>query len=592
MRFKCNYVTVLRILERMLLAFPISVVLLASSSFFFGGVCSLWQWCLAIALTLTLPWASRSAKPDGICATVLFLLLYIGLHLVMAMTLDWPSGDHLNYHLPVIRFLCEGWNPVFDADLSQITGKFGLMKVDPGMGYLHVAFTARTIAIFNAVAYKALRNPLSLTYPLVYFLSVSLIVRSFISFNGKRLAPIAAFFLLCVCHFIDFGRHVDGSAMLASAGLLLVIFRNLRKGDIDVIPMIAYTFWMACLKIPCAVAAVVFWTVFLVVCIWRSKCDARRSVLVKFVAMGICVVAMFSIASFNPYGTSWRDYGHPLYPFKTVDAEKFPVHDITGDFKIGNDDYKKMGWCGLWMNAFVSPKLVQKYYCRKFGQTEFKPHSWPWGDCQDPYEGVDTPVGNGRRATIWVAIAVLLLVPCARPLALMLFLSLFVLPKQHIGYLRYMPWVDAFRALALSLALMWAVERFRCAKWMACAGVLGLLLLSFVGHLPLKADVITEKYGELCERPREVFIKKEFTGVNNAALLMHQLGHPEVKVALADEDARKSMRESPFGYFVPGVASYVIPGRERSGSFSRYVGYVKSLVEDPRYVLRAFFVLR
>ena len=48
----------------------------------------------------------------------------------------------------------------------------------------------------------------------------------------------------------------------------------------------------------------------------------------------------------SPYLTSWAHYGHPLSPAYTVDEERFPVYDITGDFKNRNADAEAMGYLG------------------------------------------------------------------------------------------------------------------------------------------------------------------------------------------------------------------------------------------------------
>lgn len=585
--------------ERQLLVFPVIVVLLVSFAFFGEGTCALWQWLAATIATCALPWMFKARGKEPWMSTALFLIVWIGLLFVAPMTLDSDNGDNLNYHLPVIRLLCEGWNPVTDSDLSQIMDALGLQR--DGFGYHHVAFVARTIAVFSAVSYTFTRDPLAVTFPLVYFLFLGLMLSALRAF-GRKGIPCAILFLLLVWRYVDIDRHVDCSAALASAGLLMAMMGSFRRCALDPIPMISYTFWMFCLKIPCACAAVLFWLVFFVV-VFRRQWNCRTEILRKGILMAVSVIVLFAVAAFHPYGTSFRDYGHPLYPFKTVDEVKYPAHDITADFKVGNADYKLMSHPMLWINAFVSPKLVQAYYNRKLGRFDFKPHSLPWGDYEDPYVGVDTPVSFMRRLSIWLAFGVLLVIPASRPFAWMLFLSLFVLPKQHIGYLRYMPWLDVFRILPFVMIAYEVVKRWGWARKIMFVGIGALVCCSFLGHLPLKADVIEIRYHESRNHLREAYARWDMPGLNNLRLLMKELGKENVPISLlpdahagetgyikfSDKDYEKlGFRNSKFGYYCKGDANFEIPIRERSGSLKRYIPYVLSLFNNPRYWLRAF----
>ena len=46
-------------------------------------------------------------------------------------------------------------------------------------------------------------------------------------------------------------------------------------------------------------------------------------------ALGGALAALFLVVCANPYLTSWRHYGHPLYPVYSVDEARFPSHDLT-----------------------------------------------------------------------------------------------------------------------------------------------------------------------------------------------------------------------------------------------------------------------
>lgn len=596
---------VLMLLERQVLLFPVVVIALTAASFFFGGQCGPWQWWMGVALACALPFLSGVSWKDAFKTDVLFAGLLIALTCLSPMMLDRVRYiDYASYHLPMIRYLIEGWNPVSDPTAAGISQQLGLEL--GGMNYLHVAFLPKTAAIFAAVAHSFVWDPLALTYPVTFFLFVGLALELYRVWKGALWICGLTFYML-IWHFFDPNLYVDSAVLLSAAGLITTMYAGLRDKEIRFIPLATFTFWMMNVKMPSAVGAFVFWCVFGGAILWQNKCQCRK-LSAKFLALGLVLGALFVIVSFNPYGTSFRDYGHPLYPFRTANADKFPEVNLTWDFKIGNDDWKQMSFAGLFVNAYVSPSLARAYYNYKLNRKDFAPHQYYW-DCSYKDIGTRSPLTWKRRLTLALTMALLMMIPGFRPFAMMLVVPLFLFPKEYVGYLRYWAWIDVFRALAVAGLLMQIVKKWpRTGSVFPCCGF-AAVVVSIVCLIMVRVDTMTRKQFEkeqlpcLCypghsvpcgNKTVESFIKHPECGYgdtvrsygeNNLILLMSAMGFAAKDILPTGPVPNIPLRNSSLGYFVAK--------KESPFDFDEcrvdHLRDVKRLLLNPKYWLKGLF---
>jgi len=461
--------TALKVFERQVLVFPLLVVVLACASFLFGGTCAAWQWWTAVAAVVLVPFARRGRWREALAAAGMFVLLLFALRCLIP-PLVWDRcrcPDMPVYHLPMVQLLIEGWNPVADPTAEKITTSLGLDLW--GMAPLHVTFLPKTLAIFSAVAFKFVDDPYALTFPLPVFLWLGVFLSGIRLFGGfARWALVAA--LVFVLPMVDFRMPVDLCVAFASCGLLLAMQDALHRNKCDWLALAVWAAWMMNLKLNGVLGAFVFCAVFAAMTIWKNRIEWKKQ-LARFAAFGCVLVALWGLISWNPLGTSWRTYGHPLYPFKTVDAERFPAKDLTWDLHNGNDDLRKMGKAGLLAHAYFAPQATVALYRWRLEQPEFTPECEWWQLAVFP---------DGRvRAALWLMFGLLLLLPAGRPFGIGGLLLLALVPDAMVGYTRYQPWLSALGCLAVALGAERAEARLdaRLARGLSAA-VAAMLLLA------------------------------------------------------------------------------------------------------------------
>ena len=463
------------IFARQVLVFPLLVVLFACASFLFGGRCAAWQWWTAVAAVVAAPFTRRERWRAALGATALFALLLIGLRWLVPPFV-WDSMERPDmpaYHLPMVQLLIEGWNLVSDPMAEGITASLGL---DPwGMAPLHVAFLPKTLAVFSAVAYTFVEDPLALTFPLPALLWLGVLLSGVRAFRGfARWALVAV--LVFVLPAVAWRLPVDACVAFASCGLLLAMQDALWRRKCDWIVLTVWATWMATLKLNGILALSVFAAAFFVATVRRER-GAWKVWTGRFAAWTAAVALLAGMVCWNPIGTSWRTYGHPLYPFRTADAERFPAKDLTWDVGSGNDDWREMGRAGRFVHAYLSPRATLAFYRWKLDRPEFEP------DCEWWHQGL---LPDGRvRAALWLLFGILLLLPAGRPFGIGGLLLLALVPDAMVGYTRYQPWLSALGCLAVALAAERAEERIdaRLARGLSAA-VAAVLFLAAAFAFP------------------------------------------------------------------------------------------------------------
>lgn len=457
----------LRLFERQVLVFPLLVLFLTNVSFFFGGRCAVWQWWAGVLAVVGSPFARRIRWREALVSAGLFAGLLFALRCLLP-PVTWDNAgcsDMPVCHLPMIQLFVEGWNPVTDPVADDIMEMLGLDFW--GMAPVHVVFCNKAMAVFAAVAYRFVGDPTALTVPGLAFLWLGVALAAARVFRGfSRWVALAAvvFVLPMVVHRMP----VDLEVAFASCGLLFTMQDALRKRDCDWLSLAVWGAWMMNLKATGLLAALVFITVFSV-----AKCRRERgewkSWAKRFAMLFAILAVLWGIISWNPFGTSWRTFGHPLYPYATVDAVRFPVCNLTSDMQ-GNEDFDAMGKMGAFAHAYLSPELTKAFFRWRLGRDDFSPRCSWWDRSEFPSFNV--------RAALWAMFAILFIFPHGRPWGLCGLVLLAIMPNGQIGFTRYQPWLSALGCLAMAIVAEWIEGRIgqRCARWLSVAVVVGLAL--------------------------------------------------------------------------------------------------------------------
>lgn len=489
----------LAVFERQVLVFPLLVVILACASFLFDGGCAAWQWWTAVVAVVAAPFVRKNRWRASLGAAGLFALLLFALRCLIPPLVcdDTLCVDMPVYHLPMVQLLIEGWNPISDPTAEGITAALGLDLW--GMAPLHVAYQPKTLAVFSAVAHRFVGDAWALTFPGPFLLWLGAFLSAIRRTRGfSRLALGAA--LVFVLPMVDFRMFVDQSLAIASFGLLFAMQDAIRHGKCEWLALVVWTAWMTNLKLNGVLGAFVFWAFFALAMLWKKRREWKKW-FGRFAAVAGILVLLGGLISWNPYGKAWQRFGHPLYPYRTVDAERHPVQDLTWDLDNGNEDFRLMGKIGRLAHAYVSPGATVAFYRWRLHRPDFEPDCEWWPLSVFPDDSV--------RAGIWLLFAVLLLVPGGRLWAFAGLVLLVSVPDRMAGYTRYQPWLSALGCLALKLGAEWAEDRLqpRLLRFLSGTAV-AVLILSVTGkawNLSPGIECKAEENGIVRERIRPLF---------------------------------------------------------------------------------------
>ncbi len=439
----------LSVLERQIIVFPLLVVIFADVSLLAGGRCAAWQWWAAVLVVIVAPFVQKRNRKSALVSAFLFAFFLFTLRcLIPPLLWDDPAcPDMPAYHLPMIQFLIEGWNPIWDPMAERVAESLGLDLW--GMAPLHVAFLPKTMAVFSAVSYCFIRDPLALTFSASFVLWCGVFMTSLRKFSGlPRVMLILA--LVGVLPMVAWRMPLDLCLAFASCGLLLTMHDSLKQERCDWVSLSVWCIWMMNLKLNGLMAAFIFCFLFVGAKLWKERAKWRQWVG-RFSAWGCLLVLLSGLISWNPLGTSWQSYGHPFYPFKTVDASRFPVMDLTWDLQGGNADYLKMGRMGLMSHAYLSPSGTIAFYRKFLHDDQFYPFGVWWRWCEFP--------SDSARMGIVLCIMLLLILRRGRIWGLGGVLLLLLVPKHMIGFTRYQAWLSSLGCLAIVIAAEWANVR-------------------------------------------------------------------------------------------------------------------------------------
>lgn len=464
--------------------FPVGVTVLCAATFLFGGRCAAWQWWSALAVALGVEmFRRRNAWRQGLAGCALFLGVLVGIWLAAGVVLTVSLYiDNLSYHLPAIRLLTAGWNPVFQATPETIPG--GGTPEAWGLRVWHTLAMPKGPWFFSAAAWFCFREPFALFWPLLALVFLSSAC-SLWCFFGERPLWIRIVALVALGVTVPGGVSdlVDGVVMLSAVGLLAEMGEALRTGRCRFGAMVPHAFWMMCSKQTSLLSCALFLALFGAFWLWQRRA-AWRQALGQLTLLALALGGLWAVVSVSPYGTAWYHYGHPLYPRFSCDETRFPVRNFVGDFGNMNPDARAMGHVGRLVNAYVSEGLAAAWYRWRLGQETFAPRQQTWfqGGAYGRESG--SPTRQRLRIILLASVAVVLLLGARheRSLLVLPLCALAAVPSEMVGFMRYEPW-HIFLPL-LAFEVLTRERRSGVMRWVMAAGC--LCFLGAIGEKSVK----------------------------------------------------------------------------------------------------------
>ena len=569
-------------LDRQILLFPVVAVVLVALTFLCGGRCSAWQWWTAIVVVGMLPFCRREVKM-ALTTNGLFAIFLAILWLLVGVVASNGCIDIRTYHMPAIRMLMEGWNPVRDSTPEAFADALGVSLNE--LWPCHVIAMTKSVWYFSAVAQFFVKDPLNVLFPLLIPILFSTVATGYEFFREQSLAVrtlISIAILVATPTFTT--TIVDTTVGLAGIGLIMTMGEYLRTRKWRWCRLIVFSFWMCTSKHLGMESCFIFWCVF-ALAVMRSKIE-----FVRCFTVASALVALIVIVCASPYLTSWKNYGHPLYPAYTGDSKNYPAHSITSDFLDRNEDAAALGRTGAFVNAYVCPSVVRHFYRHKLGKPNFFPVARVWRHTTQQDSG--SPTTASTKIMFCISVALILIVgdKVGRLLALMPILAMAAVPAEMIGYIRYCPWFAVIAILAFE-----ALLRQR-RGWLQTVGKVtfaafpvsvfaGIWLLHNAirvdARLALEETIFTQRQDRLYVQAGE-FEKS----IANMKLLCRQVPQWKyAKVQVADDPSLSGLVP------MPGCDCLAEKTGVVASEFSavQKESHVRRLCEYPLHVLKAYF---
>lgn len=449
-----------RLLEYALLLvlFPFFCFALGSLGFLAGLALTKWYAALALLLTLlVLKFRSQNWKEFGI-TTLLFLLLQLGFMTIGALHTD-DLCDSRIYHKPAAILMADGWNPVWEPDVTKFYERNG---IDPqSLKTSHLQYFPKGQWIVCAILYLATGNVDAGDY-VDYAFMFALVILTYCALRewlgtGKWLAILASVTIslnpIAIMSLTN--AHIDG---LLGESLLMFLLASacfLKNGQKRWIPWILIPAIYGCsLKHTgppyFGVAGLVLTIPLLWRAIRRKSGASETSVGLKdWLKLMIPIPFAVVILCVNPFVTNTVNHTSPFYPLHSFDHTNHPVVDTVADCYT-MEDFKEAGP----IRRFVYSYLIgQPSRCMNTGTLDYKIHEIGRIDLGESFIELNA---FGWIFGLELLLSIFLLIFVSHKtseLWVLLVLAATVLIQPHSWWARFVPQFWAFPALAFLVVL-------------------------------------------------------------------------------------------------------------------------------------------
>ena len=449
-------------LNTVLLAFPFVVVVLSTVGFLLGVPISVVHLPLSMLVTFALCIYLDRSKALRFSA---ILLSFVGVSVVLsAIPFMYTVTDGATCHRPGTFLLAMGWNPIYEADYSQLKDFAGLYCPQAGLVFhgIHVAYVPHAAWIYGAVFYKVFGFVEVMDSLNIYLLFVCVYlayswIRRVVGL-ARAISGVAALVVASCPYAIEgiFGGLVDPAVYYLTVVAVFSIDSFYRTRVIQ--HLIIATFALVLSSGIKFSGLTITLLLAVVPVIMSPRC--RRMYIYPLVVLSL--VCMINVA---PCITSLLNHGTVFYPSQSLQSGGVEKDSMTSDFDIKNVDAQQMGYCGRFAYAYISKDLTKKYYSWKLNKDCFNPQLLLFHDIDG--------LGPVFRLALLFSLVVLYFIKdvSLRVLMVTILLSIFLLPGKYMGYGRYVSQIY----IVPILAIFGVVKQSHCGKRWYVVGVCLLL---------------------------------------------------------------------------------------------------------------------
>ncbi len=509
-------------LEKQVLTLSLSLVSFPFFCFVFGSLgflcgLSLTGWWGAGALALSEVWLwlrTRNLRTFSL-QSGLFLLLLAGFMTLGALHTD-NSWDARLYHKPAAILMAQGWNPVWEPDVTKFYAENG---IDPGsLRTSHLEFFPKGQWVVSGITYLMTGNLDSGDYVNFLFLLALWAVTFAALREWLNLRPGSAFLaslavtLNPIASACLVNGHIDGILGDTLLIFLLSCICFLKNGNRRWIPWILLSAVFGCsLKhtgpVYFGIAGVIYTLPFLWKTCRKASSESRdfpNGTLKRWLCIMFPIPLLVLILCANPFITNTVTHTSPFYPLHTFDAKNHPVEDIlSGWYAIENFHSANPVQCFVYSFFFGTPYeggLERKFPpvdISKVGSIDWK-HPFIWFNA----------FGWIFGAALFLSLAMLVFVPRLEDAWILLALGATVLVQPHAWWARFIPQIWAFPILVFCIltarfqAIQWVRRRLRllCGTLTFLLLIQGLLTFSYMESRSLLFLQLEQQFADLAQK--------------------------------------------------------------------------------------------
>ncbi|MDO4583346.1 MAG: hypothetical protein Q4D62_04505 [Planctomycetia bacterium] len=328
------------------LAFPFFCFLLGSLGFLIGIPLTKWHGVVALLLAVGVLWKLSSERKVFAVNLLVVAGLWLGC-LGMASLSRERAIDGMIYHKPGAILMAEGWNPVWQPNLSSFMIDKGWSPQD--VNYSHTVYFPKGEWVIVGVTYllTGIIDAGDYVNPLLILVSILIFYHLLKTWLGLSdgITLVAAFLLAFNRIALQEmnGGMIDGNLGLSFLIFLLSSFVWLKTGNKTWLPLVLGSVIYGCtLKHTAPVYFGLAGMLYSLPMVWiwfRNRNVVAQSINLRrggslgcsqrawWGCMGTIFV-MVILCGWNPYVTNTWNHTSPFYPLHTLDEINHPKEDI------------------------------------------------------------------------------------------------------------------------------------------------------------------------------------------------------------------------------------------------------------------------